>query len=189
MSSRARVAGFAVAVAIAVALAAGCSDDDSDSPAAASTTAVEAAPATLPDEVDPGRGALVLDGHATVLTVTSCALEPTTDPMTGVTTELVVAAEDGTGLTVDVVRSSFTADVPSLTDTVLVTDETGEELESSRVDRDGLLIDLRLANPVGRLVEVDADAGVVRAEGVFGPPGATADDPGNVDGELVLRCP
>lgn len=163
----------------------GCGDD-TDPPTDPPTTATVTA-ATLPTDVDPGRGALVLDGHATVLRVTSCALEPTTDAATGVTTELAVAAEDGTGLTVDLARSSFTADVPTVTDTVVVTDETGTVLESSRVDRDGLLIDLRLSNPVGALIDVDA--GVIRADGVFGPPQSTAGDAANVDGELLLRCP
>lgn len=177
-----------LAVAALCALA-GCSGDDGDPSTASATTEAAPTSATLPDGVEPGRGALVLDGHATVLTVTSCALEPATDPTTGVTTELAVAADDGTGLTVDLARSSFTADVPSVTDTVVVVDESGAELESSRVDRDGLLIDLRLPNPVGPLIDVDAEAGIVRAEGVFGPPNATADDPGNVDGSLLLRCP
>lgn len=132
---------------------------------------------------------MVLGGSAAVLDVTACQLEPSTDPATGVTTGLVVVAEDGTGLTVDVFRSSFDADVLSVTDTIRVVDEEGTVLESSRVDRDGLQIDLRLDNPVGALLEVDVENGVIRAEGVFGPEGGTAGDAANVDGELLLRCP
>jgi len=176
-------------LALALLLATACGDDGAE-PAAVTTTSTSApVPATLPDDVEVGRGALVLDGHGVVLTVTACALEPVTDPATGVTTELTAAAEDGTGLTVDIVRSSFTAAVPSVTDTIRVIETDGTTIESSRVDRDGLQIDLRLPNPVGRLLEVDVEAGLLRAEGVFGPPEGTGEDPANVDGELLLRCP
>ena len=62
-------------------------------------------------------------------------------------------------------------------------------LESSRADAGGRQIDLRVANPIGPLLDVDAAAGTVRASGVFGPASGTAADPANVDGELLLRCP
>lgn len=168
-----------------VVAACGGGDDD----AAPTSTTADLVPATLPAEVDPGRGFLVLDGEASVLTVTSCALEPSVDPSTGVTTELAVAAQDAAGRTVDVIRASFTADVATVTDTVTIAGEAGPELESSRADRDGLQIDLRLPNPVGRLLEIDVPSGTVRADGVFGPLDGGADDPGNVSGEMVLRCP
>ena len=164
-----------------------CGSDDDD-PAPSSTTA-ELVPATLPAEVDAGRGVLVLGGEANVLTVTACAFDPVLDPATGVTTEVTVAAQDGVGRTVDVVRSSFTADVPTVTDTITIADETGAALESSRADAAGRQIDLRVPNAVGSLLEIDAAAGTVRAAGVFGPVGGTGDDPENVEGELLLRCP
>ena len=163
----------------------GCGGDDAGP---ATTTTAEPAPATLPAGVEAGRGILILDGQASVLTVTACTFESTTDEATGVTTELTVAAQDATGRTVDVVRSSFTADVPTVTDTVVVAGDGGV-LESSRADRDGLQIDLRVPNPVGPLLDVDASAGTVRASGVFGPARSRADDPANVDGELLVRCP
>ena len=171
-----------------LALAACGGDDDDGDSSGPPTTAAEQPPATLPEEVDAGRGAMVLDGEGAVLTVTSCDLEPSTDPATGVTTELAVQANDGTRR-VDIVRSSFTADVPTVTDTISVIDADESVLESSRVDRDGLLLDIRLENPVGPLLDVDADAGLVHGEGVFGPVGGTTGDAENVDGELLLRCP
>ena len=165
---------------------AACGDDDAGP---TTTTTAEPAPATLPAEVDRGRGFLILDGQASVLTVTDCTLESTTDEATGVTTELTVAAHDAAGRTVDVVRSSFTADVPTTTDSITITGEGGAALESSRADRDGLQIDLRVPNPVGPLLTVDPGAGTVAASGVFGAVGGRPDDPANVDGELLLRCP
>ncbi len=171
---------------LVVLAAAGCGDDDARP---ATTTTAEPAPATLPAEVDPGRGFLILDGQTTVLTVTACTFDPVIDDATGVTTELTVAAQDAGGRTVDIVRSTFTADVPTVTDTITITGEGGAALESSRADAGGRQIDLRVPNPVGSLLEVDAGAGTVGASGVFGPVGGRADDPANVDGELVLRCP
>jgi hypothetical protein len=168
-------------------LLAACGGGDDD--AGPTSTTAELVPATLPADVDPGRGFLVLGGEANVLTVTECAFEPVVDPATGVETQLTVAAQDANGRTVDVVRSSFNADIPTVTDTITVAAGQPDALESSRADRDGLQIDLRVPNAVGSLLEVDAAAGTVRAAGVFGPIGGTAQDPGNVEGELLLRCP
>ena len=168
-------------------LLAACGGDD-DATTTTSTTA-ELVPATLPAEVDPGRGFLVLGGEASVLTVTACTFAPETDASTGVRTELTVAAQDAAGRTVDVIRSSFTADVATVTDTITIAADGVVELESSRADAGGRQIDLRVTNPVGSLLEVDAAAGTVRASGVFGPANGTAEDPANVDGELLLRCP
>lgn len=164
-----------------------CSDDGGDALPDAPTTAADRPPATLPDAVEPGEGAMVLDGEPSVLTVAACTLEPATDPATNVTTELAATATDGTGRTVEISRTSFTAAAPTVTDTVLVTEADGTTLESSRVDAAGRLLDLRLENPVGRLIEVGGD--VVRAEGVFGAFGARGPADDDVDGELVLRCP
>lgn len=168
------------------ALVAACSGDDGDAEPEPPTTASQRPPATLPDDVDPGRGAMVLDGEAAVLTVFACQPEPVTDPATGVTAEVSIVAGDGTGRHVDITRTSFTADVLTVTDTVTVTEADGTQVESSRVDAGGRLIDLRLQNPVGRLIETEGDA--VRVEGVFGTPGGAA-EPTDVDGELLLRCP
>lgn len=181
--------GVRLALVVPVAILVAACGDDGEPPAPPPTTAAASAPATLPDEVDPGRGALVLGGERAVLTVTACTLEASTDESTGVTTEVLAGAEDGTGRVIDVIRSSFAADLPTVTDTVRITDQDGSVVEASRADRDGLLIDLRVANPVGRLLEVDVEAGTIRAEGVFGPVGTTVGEPGNVDGELLLRCP
>lgn len=173
--------------AAALALLVACSDDGGDAAPGAPTTAADRPPATLPDAVEPGDGAMVLDGEPSVLTVAACTLEPATDEATNVTTQLAVTATDGTGRTVELSRTSFTADAPTVTDTVVVTEPNGTTIESSRVDADGRLLDLRLENPVGRLIDVDGD--LVRAEGVFGAPGARGPGDGDVDGEIVLRCP
>jgi hypothetical protein len=173
---------------LAVALLSACGggdDGDGDAAPGPPTTATPVA-ATLPDDVEPGRGAVLLGGELGVLTVTECSFEPATDDATGVTVELRIAAEDGTGRTVDVVRSSFTADAPTVTDTVRVTEPDGTVLESSRAAYGDQQIDLRVPNAVGSLLRLDD--GVVRATGVFGPPDGGADDPANVDGELLLRC-
>ena len=172
---------------VAAVVAAGCGADDDGAPV--TTTTAEAPPATLPADVEPGRGILILDGQASVLTVTDCTFEATPDEATGVTTELTVAAHDAAGRTVDIIRSSFDADILTTTDTITVTGEGGAALESSRAERDGLQIDLRVPAPVGPLLDVDPSAGTVRASGVFGPLGGRAEDPANVDGELLLRCP
>ncbi len=191
-----RIRLLAVVVSVVVSGAA-CSDDDGDDGGSAGgppTTADDRAPATLPDEVEPGRGAMVLDGEASVLTVVACELEPSTDDATGVTTELRAVADDGLGRTVQVTRERVAGDLPTVTDSVrVVEDGSGAggaaSVVAERVDRDGLLLDLREPNPVGRLLEVDASTGTIAADGVFGPDGSTAEDPGNVDGELLLRCP
>lgn len=142
----------------------------------------------MPADVEVGRAYLLLDGELGVLTVSSCAVDPVTDPATGVTTELSASAEDGTGRTVEVRRSFFDADVPTITETVTVTDPEGT-VEASRVELGGRQIDLRLDNPVGALLDHDEAAGTIVAAGVFGPAGSVVGDPGLLDGELLLRCP
>lgn len=169
--------------------AAACDDGDAPASTPATTTPTTGPVPTLPDDVAPGTGVLVLDGDLVALAVTACGTEAVTDTATGVTTLLTAAADDGTS-TVDVIRSVFTADATTVTDTVRVS-EGGTVLESSRAAVGTRHIDLRQPNPLGPLLELsdDGPAPVVRASGVFGPLGGLADDPANVDGELVLRCP
>jgi len=173
-----------------VALLLGACGDDDDTPATSTSAAGAAGPvATLPDDVAPGTGALVLGDEQFDLDVV-CTLDPSTDPATGVTTELAVDGGDQTGTVVSVTRQSTVGDVPTVTDTVAV--EFGDTtLESQRVDAGGQLIDLRLPNPTERLIElVTSDTGsLVRAQGVFGPAQSLADDPANVEGSLIFRCP
>lgn len=179
--------GWSLVLVIA-ALVAGCSDNGDDG--ATTTSTSEVRPAALPDDVDPGRAFLLLGGALQVFTVTSCQLEPVSDTDTGVTTELRLdaTADDGTSLVA--ARTSFTADATTVTDTITLVDDGGEVLlESSRAETGGRQIDLRDPNPVGSLLEIDAGTGAVRADGVFGPFGGRADDPANVEGALLARCP
>jgi hypothetical protein len=183
--------GWSTVVVVAFAGALGvaaCGDDGGTSAPSTATTGLPP-PATLPDDVGAGEGALVLDDQLFTLTV-QCALEPTTDDATGITTELIVDAGDATGTVVTLTRQSTIGDVPTVTDTVAVQAD-GRTVDAQRVDAGGQLIDLRLPNPVGRLIEVETTASgdIVRAQGVFGPAQSLADDPANVDGALLFRCP
>ena len=185
MSTSRTVRAALVALVLVACACAGDADGD-DALTSTTTSAPTDVAATLPPTVEAGRGAIVLDGELGILEVSACSFDRVTDPATGVTTELTATAHDPTGRIVDVVRSSFDADVPTVTDTITVSDAEGT-VEASRAETNGRQIDLRIENPVGSLLEVDGD--VIRAEGVFGPVGGRPGDPANVDGELLLRCP
>jgi hypothetical protein len=178
-----------LAAALATGLA-GCSDDggdaaDPDDPA--NSTTADTTPATLPDEVEAGRGAMVIDGSAYVLTVRECALEPSTDPETGVTTEVVVDADDGVGTSVSVTRSVTQGAVPNTTDTITVGDVAGNVLVATRAEVGGRIVDLLAEGALTPMLAVDGD--VVDGEGVLGPPGARPGTPGVLDVSVLLRCP
>jgi len=172
----------AITIAASFAVLAGCSDDGDEPTTTTFGAPAPGPPATLPDDVAPGEGALALGDDLFTLAV-ACELESTTDPATGVTTELVVDGGDATGTVVTVTRQSTLGDVPTVTDTVAVQAED-IEVDSQRVDAGGQLIDLRLPNPIGRLIEAEpTDAGtLIRAAGVFGPAQSLAGDPANLDG-------
>ena len=167
-----------------------CSDDggeaaDPDDPAA--STPEDTTPATLPDEVDAGRGAMVVDGGAYVLTVRECTLEPSTDPATGVTTVFTADADDGVGTSVSVTRSITQGDVPSTTDSITVADTAGNALVASRAEVNGRFVDLLVDGALAPMLSVDGD--VVSGEGVLGPQGARPGTPGVVDVSVLLSCP
>lgn len=165
-----------------------CSDDgeaaDTDDP---SGTTEDTTPATLPEEVEPGRGAMVIDGSAYVLTVGACSLEAVTDPDTGVTTELTVDAADGVGTRVAVSRTVTQGAVPSTTDTITVSDATGNSMVASRAEVDGRFVDLLAEGALAPMLSVDGE--VVSGEGVLGPPGARPGDPAARDVSVLLSCP
>jgi hypothetical protein len=173
-----------VAALALVASLGACGDDASSS--GPPTTDSDRPPPTLPDDVEPGRGALVLGDFDAVLTVRSCSLDAVTDPATGVTTDVAVDLDDGTGTTVSVTRASVPGDLATVTETVTVTDANGGTAEAQRIDRSGTIIDLRAPGAVDHLLDVDGTT--VRAAGVFGPVGAAGPGAGDVDGELLLRC-
>jgi hypothetical protein len=173
--------------ALAAALLA-CSDDggsaDPDDPSATTT---DTTPATLPEGVDEGRGAMVVDGSAYVLTVHACSLEPVTDPATGVTTELTVDADDGVGTSVAVSRTVTQGDVPSTTDTITVSDAAGNSMVASRAEINGRFVDLLAEGALSPMLTLDGE--VVSGEGVLGPPGARPGDPAARDVSVLLSCP
>lgn len=166
-----------------------CGDDgegaDPDDPA---VTTEDTTPATLPEEVEAGRGAMVVDGSAYVLTVRACDLEPTTDPDTGVTTQLTVDADDGVGTSVSVSRSVTQGAVPSTTDTITVADAAGNALVASRADiGGGRFVDLLAEGAITPMLSVEGE--LVRGEGVLGPQGARPGDPTARDVSVLVRCP
>jgi hypothetical protein len=178
-----------VAVVLLVAGTVGCSSsgDDGNGEGDGAPTTADAGPVTAPADTEAGTGHLVLDGERTLLQVRSCALEPTTDGATGVTTELAIDADDGVSVAVSVTRSTFAGDLPTTTDEVLVARDGVLALEAERADRSGTILDVRAPTALTRLLEVDG--GLVAAEGVFGPTGSRDGDAGLVEGSLVLRCP
>ena len=167
----------------------GCSDDgggtaDPDDP---SGTTEDTTPATLPDEVEAGRGAMVVDGNAYVLTVGACSLEAVTDPTTGVTTERTADAADGVGTSVSVSRTVTEGAVPSTTDTITVSDAAGNSMVASRAEINGRFVDLLAEGALVPMLSVEGD--VVSGEGVLGPPGARPGDPAARDVSVLLSCP
>ena len=183
-SRTARSVLLALAATLVGVVVAGCDgDDDAGGP----PTSAEPVPATLPDDVEVGAGRLVLDGRAYALQVRSCSLQPVTDPATGVTTDLSIDADDGLGVSVSVTRSTVEGDLRTITDTISVADPDGGLTESQRIDRSGTYLDLRADGAIQPLLEIDGE--LVSAEGVFGPVGSVAGDPGLVEGGVVLRCP
>jgi hypothetical protein len=180
---------FPVVVVAVVALAS-CSDDGGDGGDAggeAPPTTGETAPATLPDDVEAGTAVLVLDGVGYPLEVRACALAPTTDPATGVTTDLAIDAEDSLGVAVSISRTTTQGDVPTVNDTVSVVQPDGTVLEANRAEVNGRFVDLLAEGALTPLLTVDGD--VVSGSGVFGPPGARPGDEGLVEGSLIVRCP
>lgn len=186
-SFRRRLAGLLAATALLAACSGGDDGGDAGDGDGAAPVDDPGAPVTIPDDADAGIGYLVLDGEPTLLFVRDCALDPVTDPATGVTTELAVDLDDEVARSVSITRSSFGGDLPTTTDEILVADNGAITLDSTRIDRSGTLLDLRAPGALEPLFEVDGT--LIRASGVFGPPGSQDGDPGLVEGSLLLRCP
>jgi hypothetical protein len=175
-----------VAVAVVVLAPTACSDDGDGDGAEQPPTTGEPTPATLPDDVEPGAGMLVLDGDGYQLDVRECTLSPTTDPETSVTTDLAIDADDGLGVAVSITRTTTQGAVSTVNDTVTVVDPDGNVQEANRADIDGRIVDLLAEGALTPMLSVEGD--VVSGSGVFGPRGARPGDEGLVEGSLIVRC-
>jgi hypothetical protein len=173
---------------LAAALLGACSDDGEEGAEDGPPTTAERVDATLPPahDVAAGEGVLVLDGRASALDVRACALTPTVDPTTQVSTDLAIDADDGLGVAVSLTRSTAPGDVPTVSDRVTVVAD-GVVTEANRAEVGGRFIDLLAEGALTPLITIDGE--VVSAEGVFGPPGARPGDASAVEGSLLLRCP
>lgn len=175
--------------ALVLAVAAACSGGGPApvEPTGGDGTTTTATDATVVTDAEPGTGVLVLGPERFELEVESCATEPVRDDATGVTTELVVALTGG-GLAVEVRRESFTTNVVTVTETVTVDTDGGDQLvDARRVDAAGMVLDLRAPDAAGRMID-RPDGTLVVVEGRFGTPGARGPAPDDLDGRLVLRC-
>lgn len=185
-------------------LVAGCGDDDGGS--AASTTApgvTDVAPdgpeALASADVDaPAAGEVrVVLGRSvdTVLTVSSCTLDPGAEPDGEIPAELVAlrasgTTDDGSPVNLDLRRFRSAGASTTITDTVTVAvgDPEGPDLAlvAQRFEVDGVVTDGRDPDADDPLVRTSGET--VEARGVFAPPGAFVDDGGLVEGLVVARC-
>lgn len=179
--------GWRTGLVAAGVLLGACSGGGSADGDGAGTTVDPDVPVTLPDDADPGIGYLVLDGEPTLLLVRACELEPVFDAATGVTTELAIDLDDQVARAVSITRSATGGDLATTTDEILVADEDVITLDATRIDRSGTMLDLRAPGSLEPLLEVDGT--LVRAAGVFGPPGSRAGDAGLREGSILVRCP
>lgn len=181
---------------------AGCSSDGSPSRDTAVTLApvgsvassspgapVSTAPRpSLPAQVDPGTGAIVVGDSLTRFGVTECSFAPTADPETGVVTNILVTGDDGQGGAISISqRQTSSGGSPTVTESVQVT-RGGTMLEAVRFAVAGTYRDLRDPTANGALLVVNTSDREVRASGTLGPPGSVAGAAGLVSGSLLARC-
>lgn len=178
--------GSSFAIVLLVASLLGCSGGDDDPSEGTSPPATT--PVTLPDDADAGIGYLLLGEDTYLLNVRECALEPTTDPGTAITTDLVVAADDGVDINLAITVRTVPGDVPTTTENVMVQEDGVRVLaESQRISVAGSYQDLRAPDVLEPLINVEGT--LVTARGVFGPLGTRVGDEGLVEGGVTLRCP
>jgi len=120
--------------------------------------------------------------------ITVCNLAPTTDPASGIRTDVLVTGDDGKGGALSISQRETTGANATTTVTETITYTVGSNtLESSRIALGGTYHDLRDASAAGPLFTVEGDT--VRGSGTFGDPGSAAGDPALVTGSVVARCP
>jgi hypothetical protein len=173
--------------AAAFAALASCSDGGSDGADEGSPVTGQPSPPTLPGDAEAGTGSLVLDGRGYLLEIRACTLVPTTDPATGVTTDLAIDADDSLGVAVSITRTTTEGDVPTVNDTVTVVQPDGTVQEANRADIGGRIVDLLTEGALTPLLSVEGD--LVTGSGVFGPRGARPGADDLVEGALIVRCP
>ena len=181
---------------------ASCSSDGSSSASTAVTLAPagSAAPSSsaspvstaprpsLPSQVDPGTGSIVVGNVLTRFGVTECTFAPSADPDTGVVTNVLLTGDDGTGGAVSVSqRQTSSGGSTTVTETMQVT-RGGIVLEAVRFAVGGTYRDLRDPAANGALLIVNSGDREVRASGTLGPPGSVAGAAGLVPGDLIARC-
>jgi hypothetical protein len=143
---------------------------------------------SLPSQVDPGTGAILIGGALTRFGVTECSFTPATDEHTGVVTNIFASGDDGKGGVVSIAqRQTSSAAGTTVTETVQLT-EGGTTLEAVRFAVAGTYRDLREPTASGSLLIVNTTERVVSASGTFGPPGSVAGTAGLVTGRVIARC-
>lgn len=139
------------------------------------------------DDTAPGTAVFELGAETFELEVVSCSFAAVVDPATNVSTDLLVTAA-GDGIVVEVRQETFTAAAVTVTESVKVDSDTGEQLvDSRRVDAGGRILDLRVPDAAGRLFERPDGTSLI-ADGRFGTVGARGPEPEDLDGRLVVRC-
>lgn len=194
-----RLAGAVVVGALFVA----CSDGSSDSvdPDQTSTTGADTTPATLAAGSldDPAAGAArvaLASGLDVTLDVVACSVDLGAEPEGEVPAELVaVRAEgettDGTPVLLDITRFRSEGAATTITDNVTVLEGSEDApvsfVVAQRFEVGGQVTDGRDPDAREPLLRITGD--VIRARGIFAPPGAFAGDPGAVEGAVAVACP
>lgn len=151
------------------------------------SSAASASAATLPASVDAGVGALLIGGVLERFGVTGCSLSPRTDASTGVTTNLEVTGDDGSGGNISITQKQANVG-GGLTITETITFfKANRVAEAMRFEVGGVWRSLSEPNASGPLLSLKD--GELRGAGLFGPPGVAAGDPALKDGSLIARCP
>jgi hypothetical protein len=179
----ARSAARALAVVAAVALvlsACGSSSSNDDGVHPVTTLAP-----TLPASVAPGSGILMLAAEQHSFSVT-CDTNLTTTTAVNVVVDFRLVGHGDDGSTLSVLRQETQGATVTTTDTVTYINGA-TALEAQRVGFAGSYVDLREADVSGPLLDIKD--GTVTAEGVFGPPGSTADSSLLQPGQLIATCP